>query len=178
MPEPVDPYTPRVRRALALAWDEARRAGAGAVAPEHLLLGLLRERDGVAAQALRRLGLTPAALRSAAPPAPAATAGPPGRWRALLTRWWQDQRERAAPAADPATIPFAPAAAALLQQARAAAQLREPRLIATEHLLLELVRDETGPVAALLARHGVRPADVHAAVRQVIDAAARGGMRI
>jgi ATP-dependent Clp protease ATP-binding subunit ClpC len=178
MPEPADHYTPRVRRALALAWDEARRDGAAAVAPEHLLRGLLRERDGVAAQALRRLGLTPAALRSDAPPAPAATAGPLGRWRAAVAGWWRDRRARAAPAAGPAAIPYTPAAAALLQQARAAAQLRDLRLIATEHLLLELVRDEAGPVAALLARHGVRPAGVHAAVRQVMDEAARGGLRI
>jgi hypothetical protein len=50
------PYTPHADEALALAADEARSLGDEGVGPEHLLLGLIRVEDGVAAQVLLRLG--------------------------------------------------------------------------------------------------------------------------
>jgi hypothetical protein len=51
------PYTPRVRKALALAAKEAKALNHTYVGTEHLLLGLLREGDGVAARILVNLGL-------------------------------------------------------------------------------------------------------------------------
>jgi hypothetical protein len=50
------PYTARARRALATASVEAARLGADEIATEHILLGLLSDRDGVAAVILERLG--------------------------------------------------------------------------------------------------------------------------
>ncbi len=49
------PYTPRVKKVLALAGKEAKALGHSYVGTEHILLGLLREGDGVAAQILRNL---------------------------------------------------------------------------------------------------------------------------
>lgn len=49
------PYTPRVKKVLALAGKEAKALGHSYVGTEHILLGLLREGDGVAAQVLRNL---------------------------------------------------------------------------------------------------------------------------
>ena len=49
------PYTPRVKKVLALAGKEAKSLGHSYVGTEHILLGLLREGDGVAAQILRNL---------------------------------------------------------------------------------------------------------------------------
>ena len=47
---------PGTKRVLELAVDEARRMGHHYIGTEHLLLGLVRERDGVACQALVRMG--------------------------------------------------------------------------------------------------------------------------
>ncbi len=52
------PYTPRAKRVLELAFDERSRERADVVNVEHLLFGLIRETDGVAAQVLINLGLT------------------------------------------------------------------------------------------------------------------------
>jgi ClpA/ClpB-like protein len=51
------PYTPRVKKALALAAKEAKALNHKYVGTEHLLLGLIREGDGVAARVLKELGL-------------------------------------------------------------------------------------------------------------------------
>jgi ATP-dependent Clp protease ATP-binding subunit ClpA len=52
------PYTSRAKKVLELAMDEAREVGHTYVGTEHLLLGLLRERKGIAAQLLVHLGVT------------------------------------------------------------------------------------------------------------------------
>ncbi|NLJ81226.1 MAG: ATP-dependent Clp protease ATP-binding subunit [Firmicutes bacterium] len=49
-------FTPRSKRVLELAFDEARRLGHTYIGTEHLLLGLVREGEGVAAQVLHNLG--------------------------------------------------------------------------------------------------------------------------
>ncbi|NLA57927.1 MAG: AAA family ATPase, partial [Firmicutes bacterium] len=49
-------FTPRAKRVLELAFDEARQLGHTYIGTEHILLGLIREGEGVAAQVLRNLG--------------------------------------------------------------------------------------------------------------------------
>lgn len=61
---PEVPYTSRSKKALELAMVEARELGHSHVGTEHLLLGLLREEKGIAAQVLHTLGLTCEAARS------------------------------------------------------------------------------------------------------------------
>lgn len=51
------PYTPRVKKVIAIAAKEAKALNHTYVGTEHILLGLLREGDGVAARILRNLGL-------------------------------------------------------------------------------------------------------------------------
>ncbi len=60
------PLTPRARKALELALEEAQRIEHNYVAGEHILLGLLREPKGVAAQVLYRLGANLEEVRSEA----------------------------------------------------------------------------------------------------------------
>src|SRR3954471_4483481 len=57
------PLTPRAQRAIQFAAEEAGFVGQKKTSPEHLLLGLFREPDGVAGQVLRNLGLNLEKLR-------------------------------------------------------------------------------------------------------------------
>ncbi|CAK8578674.1 unnamed protein product [Lathyrus sativus] len=57
------PFTPRAKRVLELSLEEARHLGHNYIGPEHLLLGLLREGDGVAARVLENLGVDPTNIR-------------------------------------------------------------------------------------------------------------------
>ena len=51
------PFTPRAKRVLELSWDEARQLGHNYIGTEHLLLGLIREGEGVAARVLENLNV-------------------------------------------------------------------------------------------------------------------------
>jgi len=58
------PQTPRAKKVIQFAIDEARDLGQNYVGTEHLLLGLLREKDGVAAQVLNNLGVGLESIRT------------------------------------------------------------------------------------------------------------------
>jgi len=63
MADKLDRFTKRAREALSLAQEEARRLNHGYIGTEHLLLGLLREEDGIAARVLTDLGLSVSQVR-------------------------------------------------------------------------------------------------------------------
>src|ERR1022692_128159 len=58
-----DKFTDRARKVLTLAQDEAQRFNHNYIGTEHLLLGLIREGEGVAARVLTNLGVDPAKVR-------------------------------------------------------------------------------------------------------------------
>ncbi|MBN1405369.1 MAG: NDP-hexose 4-ketoreductase, partial [Candidatus Omnitrophica bacterium] len=58
------PFTPKAKKVIELAMDEARHLGHNYIGTEHLLLGLLREGEGVASQVLLNLGLDLERVRS------------------------------------------------------------------------------------------------------------------
>src|SRR5437762_10466564 len=58
------PFTQRAKRVLELSWDEARQLGHNYIGTEHLLLGLIREGEGVAARVLENLGVDLTKVRS------------------------------------------------------------------------------------------------------------------
>ncbi|KAJ6672171.1 ATP-DEPENDENT CLP PROTEASE [Salix viminalis] len=58
------PFTPRAKRVLELSLEEARQLGHNYIGSEHLLLGLLREGEGVAARVLENLGADPSNIRT------------------------------------------------------------------------------------------------------------------
>merc|ERR1712151_20999 len=61
---PEIPFTPRAKRVLEMSLEEARQLGHNYIATEHILLGLLREGEGVAARVLEALGCDPAEIRA------------------------------------------------------------------------------------------------------------------
>jgi catechol 2,3-dioxygenase-like lactoylglutathione lyase family enzyme len=121
-------YTERARQVVVLAQDEARRLDHGYIGVEHLLIGLLREEEGLAARALREAGLTVEALR-------------------------HQVRQIMSVGDTPATgqIPFTPHAKRALEQSLVEALHLGHAFVGTEHVLLGLLRvSDGGPVAAVL----------------------------
>ena len=84
------PFTPRAKKVLELSLREALQFGHNYIGTEHILLGLIREGDGVAAQVLIRLGGDLSAVRQQVirllKESPATDELPPGRPRPLRPR--------------------------------------------------------------------------------------------
>ena len=123
--------TDRARRVMDLAQDEARRLQHNYIGTEHLLLGLLGEGEGVAAQALQSLGIGLAAARQ--------------QVEQIAGRGQQ---------AAPEHIPFTPRAKKVLGLARREALQLGHHYIGTEHILLGLIREGDGVAAHVLAALG------------------------
>ena len=136
-------FTDRARRVVVMAQEEARQLRHNYIGPEHILLGLVKENDGVAAEALRSLGIDLAALREQV-----IAAVPEGKHEFEAS----------------GHIPFTPVAKKSLELSlREALQLGH-NYIGTEHVLLGLVREGDNPAAAVLAGFG---ADLNQIRRQV-----------
>jgi ATP-dependent Clp protease ATP-binding subunit ClpC len=136
-------FTQRARRVIVLAQDEARTLHHDHIGPEHLLLGLIREGDGVAASALEALGISLEAVRQQVEE---------------IIGTGQPQ------AASSGHIPFsAQAKKALELSLREALDLRH-QYIGTGHILLGLIREDDGVAARVLVALG---ADLNRVRRQV-----------
>jgi ATP-dependent Clp protease ATP-binding subunit ClpC len=136
-------FTDRARRVLVLAQEEARELNHAFIGTEHILLGLIREGEGVAAKALDALGVTFEAVREKVEEAIGANANP-----------------------TPGSPPFTPRAKKVLELSlREALQLGHS-YIGTEHMLLGLVREGDGVAAQVLVQLG---ADLGRVRQQVIQ---------
>jgi hypothetical protein len=125
-------FTPRARNVIVAAKAEAHERGQGQVGNEHIVLGLLSERDSLAAKAIEALGAPAEQVRGAL----LAEIGPK-RKGAL-------RRER-----------FSPGAKKTLELALREALHLEHNYIGTEHILLGVLRNENERAAQLLAGLGV-----------------------
>jgi ATP-dependent Clp protease ATP-binding subunit ClpC len=65
MPDKFEKFTDRARRVLSLAQEEAQRFNHNYIGTEHILLGLIREEDGVAARVLSNMGVDLGKARTA-----------------------------------------------------------------------------------------------------------------
>jgi ATP-dependent Clp protease ATP-binding subunit ClpA len=81
------PFTPRAKKVLELALREALALKKSYIGPEHILLGLLREEDGVGAQVLERLAAPLPVLRAQVIELAAAEATEPGQDEPLAAEW-------------------------------------------------------------------------------------------
>jgi ATP-dependent Clp protease ATP-binding subunit ClpA len=124
-------FTEQSRRAVVLAQEEARMLGHNHIGSEHLLLGLLHEQDGTAADVLRSAGITVEAARSQV----AELAGPGDK-------------------SPSGHIPFTQRAKKILELSLREALEQKQSYIGTEHILLALLRDSGGMGAQVLERLG------------------------
>jgi prophage maintenance system killer protein len=134
-------FTNRARQAVILAQDEARRLSHNYIGTEHILLGLVAEGDGVAAQALESVGIGLAAVR-----------------REVEEIIGQGRQSPAA------HIPFTPRAKKALSLALREALELGHHYIGTEHILLGLIREGDGVAAQVLAKLGADHHQVRSAV--------------
>ncbi len=157
------PFTPRAKKILELSLREALALRNNYIGTEHILLGLLREGDGIAAQVLRNhapllviratvLDLVP--LGEAEDPlfsiATTARTRIGRRWQGLLPGGRETARDEEA---DSTTAAFAtPAADATLAEAT---RLAEGALVGSHHLLLAALADPQSAAARVFARLGV-----------------------
>jgi ATP-dependent Clp protease ATP-binding subunit ClpC len=140
----IDRMTDRARRVLSFAEREARRLGAAAVDPEHLLLALAFERGGVAAAALENLGAGLEQIAAALPPAPLS---PVNGAEPLL---WSSGTERAVARAYTELAPLG------------------HNYVGTEHLVLGVVLTGGGKVPEVLNRLGVSAEKVQGEVYAIL----------
>jgi ATP-dependent Clp protease ATP-binding subunit ClpC len=141
-------FTDRARRVVVLAQEEARMLHHDYIGTEHILLALIREGDGVAAQALDLLGITEEAARQ--------------QVEEIIGRGQQDPPR--------GHIPFTPRAKKTLQLSMREAIALGHAYIGTEHILLGLVRLGEGPATQVLNGLGVDPNRVRQQVIQLVSA--------
>jgi ATP-dependent Clp protease ATP-binding subunit ClpC len=146
MADRFDKFTERARRVLTLAQEEAQRFNHNYIGTEHLLLGLVREGDGVAAKVLGNLGVELNKVRSA-------VEFIIGRGdRAVLGE-----------------IGLTPRAKKVIELAVDEARRLNHHYIGTEHLLLGLVREGEGIAAGVLESLGVNLERVRAETTRILS---------
>jgi ATP-dependent Clp protease ATP-binding subunit ClpA len=138
-------FTHGAREAVDLAREEAQELGHRHVGVEHLLLGLLREQDGVAAQVLGSLDITAEYVR------------------AHVLKIVASGEDRSAQET-PFSAPLTPRASRVLTHARREALLLKSEVVGTEHILLGLVREDGGITSRILLELGAGSLEVRDAV--------------
>ena len=125
-------FTERARKVVFYAQEEAQKFGEGYVSTEHLLLGLVRESDSVAARVLEKLGVSLSKIRTEVEK--------------------QLPRGDARPSQD---MTLTPRAKRVIDLAYDEARNLNNNYIGTEHLLLGLIREGDGLAGRVLAKLGV-----------------------
>ena len=128
-----DKFTERVRRVIYLARDEANRLQNDYIGTEHLLLGIVREGEGIAARVLQKLDIELDQIQQVIENMVKPTGG-------TLTL---------------GEIPLTPRAKRVLELSIEEARLLNHNYVGTEHLLLGLIREGEGVAARILLELGV-----------------------
>jgi hypothetical protein len=139
-------FTNRARSVVKLAQEEARRLDHNYIGTEHVLLGMLREPDGIGARALAALGVSLAGVRADVE-------------RIIGTG-------KGAPAGH---IPFTPRAKKVLELSLREALKLHHNYIGTEHIVLGLVREGKGVAAKILVESGADLPEVRQEVLRLLS---------
>ncbi len=137
-------FSNRVQDVIRLSREEALRLGHDYIGTEHLLLGIIREGEGIGVKILRNLGVDLSKLKRAIEDTVRSMSGP-------LTI---------------GNIPLTKQAEKVLKITYLEAKLYKSDVIGTEHLLLSLLRDEDNIAAQILSQFAVN----YDAVRKELDA--------
>jgi ATP-dependent Clp protease ATP-binding subunit ClpC len=140
-----DRFTERARKVLTLAQEEAQRFNHNYIGTEHLLLGLVREGEGVAAKVLSNLGIELTKVRSAV--------------EFIIGRGERQVM---------GDIGLTPRAKKVIELAVDEARRLGHHYIGTEHLLLGLIREGEGIAAGVLESLGVNLEKVRSEVIKVL----------
>jgi ATP-dependent Clp protease ATP-binding subunit ClpC len=143
-------FTDRVKKVMQIAREEAVRLGNDYVGTEHLLLGLIKEGDGVAVAVLRSMGVDIDELAANIEKAITSTGG-------MMTIGQM--------------LPFTPRAKKVLEIAANEARSMSHKYIGTEHLLLALMKDTESTASNALASAGLE----YDRVKEEISRVLRGG---
>ncbi|MEX8548522.1 MAG: ATP-dependent Clp protease ATP-binding subunit [Mucilaginibacter sp.] len=127
-------FSPRVKDVISYSREEALRLGHDYIGTEHLLLGLIRDGDGVAIKLLKGLHVDVARLRRAVEDAVKGTTGT---------------------TVNIGSIPLTKQAEKVLKITYLEAKIFKSDLIGTEHLLLSILRDEDNIASQILAQFNV-----------------------
>ncbi|MFJ7748087.1 ATP-dependent protease ATP-binding subunit ClpC [Peribacillus sp. NPDC097295] len=144
-------FTERAQKVLALAQEEAIRLGHNNIGTEHILLGLVREGDGIAAKALFALGLGPEKIQKEV--------------ENLIGRG-QDTAQ---------TIHYTPRAKKVIELSMDEARKLGHSYVGTEHVLLGLIREGEGVAARVLNNLGVSLNKARQQVLQLLGSNESGG---
>ena len=142
-------FSERARRVLSLAQEEAQRFNHNYIGTEHILLGLVRETDGVAAKVLTSLGVELTKVRSA-------------------VEFIIGRGERATPG----EIGLTPRAKKVMELAVDEARRLSHNYIGTEHLLIGLLREGEGVPAGVLESLGVNLDKVRGETSRILSQSA------
>ena len=141
-----DKFTDKARKVLVLAQDEARSLHQPYVGTEHILLGLIQEKEGLAAQALERLDIKYDAVVQAI--------------RQVVTI---DESADVS-----GHLSFTPRVKRVLENSLREAMQMGQSYISTEHLLLGIVREGEGTALDVLGRLGVKGDDIRGALNDLV----------
>lgn len=141
-----DKFTDKARKVLVLAQDEARSLHQPYVGTEHILLGLIQEKEGLAAQALERLNVKYDAVVQAI--------------RQVVTI---DESADVS-----GHLSFTPRVKRVLENSLREAMQMGQSYISTEHLLLGIVREGEGTALDVLGRLGVKGDDIRGALNDLV----------
>ncbi|MEA4925131.1 MAG: ATP-dependent Clp protease ATP-binding subunit [Syntrophomonadaceae bacterium] len=147
-------FTQRARNTVIHAQEEARELGHPAIGTEHILLGLLREGEGVGARALINLGIDLANVREEV--------------KGFIG---QDKTAIEGPAGD---LPITPRVKKVFNLAFDEARLQGVNYVGTEHLLLALLREEEGLASQVLLAMGVKLESLREQVMLLLGGEASG----
>ena len=139
-------FTDKARKVLVLAQDEARALHQPYVGTEHILLGLIQEKDGLAAQALERLGVAYDAVVKGIREVASIDEG----------------------ADVSGHLSFTPRVKRVLENSLREAMQMGQSYISTEHLLLGIVRENEGMALDVLSRLGVKGDDIRTALNDLV----------
>ncbi|HEX6254824.1 MAG TPA: Clp protease N-terminal domain-containing protein [Euzebyales bacterium] len=165
------PFTRPAKKALELSLRESLQLGHREIRPTHILLGLLRTGDGVAATVLTRQGLSLDDVRQMATRAPGDERARPERRRGIRRLFRSDDDDEEPTSATPLLLErFDDQAWEALTYARASARRRATGRVDTQDLLIG-VASVPGPAASALEAIG---ADAQAVVAVDLDTGASG----